>query len=194
MKSFLPSFLLEYRPQLVSRLAPGWALYSPVASAIKWRAVVWGCVLSAGLVGGCAGPASDHLTGPSYRLIEAKQQDLLYTAVLEIQTRCHDLGNALMDMYLGNQLSWGSEEEWGEASIGYNGWIQMNYDAYNSSSYADPLEMLIADLYHEAAHALNNEVDGSSANNDPWNRPGLNSTSFDGFYLAGTCPTVSPPV
>ncbi len=57
--------------------------------------------------------------------------------------------------------------------------------------------MLIADLFHEAAHSLLSEPDlkdseGNFITVTSFGRPNMRQTSYDAIYNAGGCPDVSP--
>lgn len=111
--------------------------------------------------------------------------DPLYAAVVEIGSSCPTFGADLMQMLGDGHLGWGSSQPYGESSIGWYGTIRMN-DAYYATP--DDIEMLVADIFHEAGHALNNEADQTNNYADPWGRQNLNYTSYDGAYRSSTCP------
>lgn len=121
-------------------------------------------------------------------------KDLLYLAVTEIQVRCPNFGAQLYSM-LETNLIWGdpSPEVYGNATlgtVGTPGVITMRADMYDIHS----LEMLIADIFHEAGHALNNEPDAMNENNqliqvqDLFGRGSVNWVSYDDDYYSGGCP------
>ncbi len=147
------------------------------------------------LGGGCTAPAPSVV---DTRLTTANSMDLLFMAVQEIGVRCPDFGQKLLGMYYTGGLLWDQmvgDHEYGYADYGTMlnpGTIHMELEKYLELS---DLEMLIADLYHEAAHSFLGEDDWKDANDvyittTSFGREGMAMTSYDVLYNEGRCPDV----
>lgn len=141
----------------------------------------------------CTSPPDTLLVSPQAQVEwrGALMPDLLYVAVQEIAYRCDgEFGQKVLDMYDNFLIDWGDPSPYEYASAEFGTWGDPGGIVFDASKYSYyDLEMLIADIFHEAAHSLLSEPDGPVVPIDLFGRYDLNSTSYDDLYAHSLCPS-----